>query len=565
MPWASADPQSLPCAVTINISIVLNLALKPVPDTDFTLTRADGKFATFRTDDNGKALLSLAPGRYHLSSKAIPYLTSVFTWSKDFDVPAAATASLAFTQADATVSGNSGAPAATTPAAPTPPSSAALTPHQIYMTIGPSVVAVQCDLGSGSGFLVDRKNGLFITNAHVVRGTHQVAVRFDRGIRYPAQLVISSPDDDVAVIRVNPAVLTDAMQELQFRDLITDPVSEGDSVIAIGWPLHQDRIITQGIVSRVEKDIVMSDVNINHGNSGGPLLDTSGQVVGITTFLDTAQNGPGISGILKITTAIPILAKAKVKIADGSLAEVPSYQMPDVRTVPIPTDEIETAESQDLKPCTINEPANFTTEIVTPFVLASLQNAQQRDEQKGKAKRDGSDTSGAPVSQFWNSYVGENEPVILFIIEPQLKETSGSHSRAFFGSVLGALSGTNTQSQHSFAYRDDFYDMQLWRGNQIVLPISSNRIAMNAAVSGQTVKATDEADAGLYSYDPSVFAPGLPLVIKMRSQSNLTKWNDVPIAAKDQSAIWDQFAGYRAVNPDAAIPQVAPASAQTSN
>jgi len=87
-------------------------------------------------------------------------------------------------------------------------------------------------------------------------------------------------------------------------------------VLAIGFPLSQEMTLTSGIASSVRDGAIISDVNVNHGNSGGPMLSLGGEVVGVNTFGDfTTQGGPGISGAIAITRILPLLAKIPAALA----------------------------------------------------------------------------------------------------------------------------------------------------------------------------------------------------------------------------------------------------------
>src|SRR6266403_6221795 len=108
-----------------------------------------------------------------------------------------------------------------------------------------------------------------------------------------------------------------------------ESVIEGERVFTIGSPLSQRKILTSGMASKVEARAIISDININHGNSGGPLFNSVGEVVGITTFRESV--GPGVAGIVRIEEALPILEQARKKMSDGAL--------PSARYLPVePTD-----------------------------------------------------------------------------------------------------------------------------------------------------------------------------------------------------------------------------------
>src|SRR5262249_62116399 len=88
---------------------------------------------------------------------------------------------------------------------------------------------------------------------------------------------------------------------------------EGERVFTIGSPLTLDKIITTGIISKVEAHTILSDININPGNSGGPLFNSDGQVIGLTTFGTQEGSGPGVSGIVRIEEALPLLEQNRAK------------------------------------------------------------------------------------------------------------------------------------------------------------------------------------------------------------------------------------------------------------
>jgi putative serine protease PepD len=150
--------------------------------------------------------------------------------------------------------------------------------------------------GAGTGIVLS-DDGLVLTNAHVIGGSDRIQVRLFDGADHPASLVGSSPDEDLAVIRV------DGVDDLVPAELgSSDSLQVGEPVIAIGNALNLggEPSVTQGIVSAKDRSIqgpgaggenvdldnlVQTDAAINPGNSGGPLVDVSGQVVGVNTAI----------------------------------------------------------------------------------------------------------------------------------------------------------------------------------------------------------------------------------------------------------------------------------------
>jgi len=225
-----------------------------------------------------------------------------------------------------------GAGAHPTPAAATPTSTPTSAPGpstvaSIYRHDGRGVVFVEArrrsagGTATGSGFVIDHA-GHVITNDHVIHGAGVVDVRL--GPNAPpvrARVVGSDQSTDVALLKVNaPRRL---LHPVPLGDSST--VRVGDSVVAIGNPFGLDRTVTSGIVSALQRRIqapngapidgaIQTDAAINPGNSGGPLLNAVGQVIGITSQIET---GGSSSGNVGVGFAIPIDTVRQV--ADGIL------------------------------------------------------------------------------------------------------------------------------------------------------------------------------------------------------------------------------------------------------
>jgi S1-C subfamily serine protease len=170
----------------------------------------------------------------------------------------------------------------------------------------------------GSGFVID-KAGHIVTNYHVVRGANTIQVSFSNNERFKAKLVGVDPSTDVAVLRVE--VKSRALKSLPLGN--SESVRVGDQVIAIGNPFGLDRSVTSGIVSAVQRRIeapnqlsishvIQTDAALNHGNSGGPLLNAQGQVIGVNAQIETggqSQGNVGIGFAIPINTVKDVVAE----------------------------------------------------------------------------------------------------------------------------------------------------------------------------------------------------------------------------------------------------------------
>jgi S1-C subfamily serine protease len=200
-------------------------------------------------------------------------------------------------------------------------SSGCLPAAEVYEQLRPAVVEITSTVsarspfgppaeGVGSGIIIDEQ-GFILTNYHVIADADNLEVKFADGTTVSAQVVGRDPGNDLAVIRANvsdgeltPAPLGDS-----------DAVQVGDSVLAIGNPFNLEGTLTQGIVSalgrtyasedgtRPIRNLIQTDAAVNPGNSGGPLLNCQGEVIGINTLL---ENPTGDRVNVGVAFAVPI-------------------------------------------------------------------------------------------------------------------------------------------------------------------------------------------------------------------------------------------------------------------
>jgi len=196
----------------------------------------------------------------------------------------------------------------------------------IYEQLRPSVVEITSTVssrfgrsrGSGSGVVIDER-GFILTNYHVVSGADNIEVTLADGSTLPATMAGYDPGNDLAVIRIDPPA--GGLSAAPLGDV--DQLQVGDSVFAIGNPFGLEATFTEGIVSalgrtysfgsstRPLRNMIQTDASVNPGNSGGPLINCGGKVIGINTLLEnpTGQSvNVGIAFAVSINTAKLYLA-----------------------------------------------------------------------------------------------------------------------------------------------------------------------------------------------------------------------------------------------------------------
>ena len=171
--------------------------------------------------------------------------------------------------------------------------------------------------GLGSGFVID-KSGHVVTNYHVVENASKVEVSFSGNDEMPATVVGTDPSTDIAVLRIKGA----QNRSLTPLELGSSAVVEvGDAVVAIGNPFGLERTVTAGIVSALQRqitapngfaidEVIQTDAAINHGNSGGPLLNADGRVIGVNSQIESESGGNvGIGFAVPIDTVKEVVSQ----------------------------------------------------------------------------------------------------------------------------------------------------------------------------------------------------------------------------------------------------------------
>ena len=558
--YAARGASQTPSQTALSITAALvaeELQVRPVALHQLDLLRAadTARVATLRTGLDGKVKQAVAPGNYRLRSVTpVQLLGKSYRWDLVVTVLKGKSTDVELTNVNAIVDAIATPKTAVREVAPE---------IAVYERVKRGVVRVEAGLKRGSGFFIDTLGGLIVTNDHVIAGERAVSVSLDTIKRVPAQLVVHDHDADLVLLRVNPNACPDCPHlRIAKPDATGTTVVPGERVIAVGFPLHQLSTVTSGIVSSVREHAIISDVNINHGNSGGPLLNGAGEVVGVNTFADLSESGgPGISGSIVIGRLGPLLKHAADTL--GSLALPEFHALPTISGPPYPLAELRAAA--DSVPADAYEDVqgfkagNFMVALSTPVAnlvySKKYEDEVARDRRKREARAGLSEQerySEIGTLRDWTDYVGELTEVAVSIeIAPRQGETFWSGLGRALSASQGYLAG-----RAKYVFKGDLQDAQWYRNGQLVEPVVGGRTPQRVYVQNAWVEMKDVAYRGLYIFSPEIFAPdssGAPpsIVVHIFDLKHPDDRDWVELSGDVVARVWNDFGPYYArVRPD---------------
>lgn len=535
LPANSQDTATL----TIKVAVVTNdLNVKAVPKLVLSIEPEAGSPIALSTNFDGVATADLPVGRYRVRSvHGLDFQSKHFDW----DIPVQVNAGQNSVELS---TDNAKITAAEKPTRVTDELS------QQYKRLQNAVVTVWSEFGHGTGFIVD-ESGLILTNQHVLGPSNYIAVQFDAANKVLAARLLADPEKDVAVVWADLSAFPSAIVAPVATGSDSEPEAvEGERVFTIGSPLTQQKIVTTGIVSKVEPHAIISDIRIDHGNSGGPLFNSLGQVIGITTFVDQGPKGGGIAGIVRIEEAAKLLSEARAKMAMVT-KRAPTLLPVEPGTL-FPIDAIKETllrEKFDTKHYAFGV-GDFEVAVITPPLRYRMEReseikAAKEKEKRTKHNQEAIQGTFRPLEDLknWAEYVGEYRPVLMVRVTPKIHETGGSILRR---SLVAGLSQGGYGGPATMRFKTDFYQMRLKCGDKEIEPIQPGKVAHVMDLHNYFVNATDATYEGFYTYPPDSIAPScgrveLELYSEKKPESATSKVLDEKTVAK----VWEDFEPYR--------------------
>ena len=537
--------------VTIKIMVVSkSLEIKAVPKFVLVVKKLDdAAFAERKvsTDMNGVASLSLQAGSYIVSAAApLDFEDRAFMWEQRFEVRSTANVSVDLSNDNAKIVSSA-------------PSTVAASPRrrvnevgELFTKLRDGVVTIEGELGSATGFIVDEK-GLVVTNHHVVAESNEIRVRFDKQTAVKARVLATDEDRDLTILQINLSAFPNAKVLKVAEANASEPVVlEGEQVFSIGSPLKQDKIITTGIVSKLDAKAIISDISFSYGNSGSPLFNSLGEVVGIVSFdlkgkneFDPkGQNVAGLAGIVRVEECASLLEQARQAAATKGL---PSAElMPNLPDGTFPVDTIRKAISAKDFPVKeyISDVKNYQIKFMTPVYKFYAIEKDRIDSLKEREKRNKASASADMFRDLnmYSEYAGELVPVVDVLALPETAPTSKS---LLLSAATNLTIGYSTP--FDFKYKADFYSMRLTCDGKEVTPLRRTKTEIDRQLQSYYKTKRRYTYAGIYSYPYELFAPGRcgEMKVQVFSEEDIEEPITTIVSGTAKNRIWTDFQEFR--------------------
>lgn len=534
--------------VTINVAVVDgSLNVKSVPKFLLSVVERGETHAVWKvaTGFDGVARLTLPPGDFVVrSAAALSFEGKSYVWESSFKVTAGQKTSLELSNDNAKTSRDAPVPKRRVSEA-----------AELFKSLSNGVVTIEGELASGTGFVFDEK-GLVLTNHHVIADTNDIRVRFDRKTAVRARLLAKDVERDLAVLQINLSAFADSeVLKIAAVNAADPSIVVGEHVFSIGSPAMQDKILTAGIVSKIEPRSIISDITFGPGSSGGPLFNSVGEVVGVTTFRVQEREGltkdslkdTGFAGIIRIEEAEALMAKSReIAASKGSPSAELMPNIPD-GVFPVETIKSSLRSPQFAAKAYVSDVKNYQVRFMTPVYkfymiekdrIESLKIRERRNKDKGKLD------AGEMFKDLrvWKEYAGELAPAVDILALP---ETTATVKSMALSAVTNMAVGYSTPLDHK--YKADFSQMKLLCDGREVIPVRRTKTEIARDLQNYYKTKKRYTYAGVYTYPYEVFAPGRcsEMVLHLFSEEDIETPIVTPVTDAIRSKIWTDFSDFR--------------------
>jgi S1-C subfamily serine protease len=532
--------------VTVRVAVVdAKLEVKNVPKFALAVTKkGDAGVAEHRvaTDFDGAAKVHLPAGDYVVRSVSpLDFDGKSFAWEHAFTVRDDEVVLVELSNDNAKVAAAGKRRVSET--------------AEMFPTLRNGVVTIEGELAAGTGFIFDER-GLVLTNHHVIEDTNDIRVRFDRKTAVRARLIAKDIDRDIAILQINMSAFPGSVALKIAAPKGSEPsLVVGEHVFSIGSPANQDKLLTTGIVSKIEQRAIISDIRFGEGSAGGPLFNSVGEVVGITTFKVEERTGlnnankidSGLAGVIRIEEAEALIAQARTIAASKGLPSAELMPYVPEGLFPIETIKAGVTSPQFASKSYTSDVKNYQVRYMTPVYkfymiekdrIESLKAREKRNKDKGKIRANEMFTD----LRVWSEYAGDLAPAIDIAALPETAPTGKSLALSV---VTNLTTGYSTPFDNR--YKADFNQMKLLCDGKEVTPVRRTKVEIARDMQSYYKKKKRFTYAGVYTYPYEMFAPGRCSAMELHvfSEEDLETPIISQVTDTIKNRIWTDFQDYR--------------------
>jgi Trypsin-like peptidase domain len=522
---------------------VRDAARMPVPVARHALLISDNPNTTtptrIVTGSDGTVEVKLRPGNYTVESdEPLIFDGKSYQWTSTLDVTAARTATLELTADNAEIGG----------AAPGSPASPLVQDEDrsLLPRFRNSLVSIWTPRTRATGFVVDA-TGLVVTSQRALGTESAIEVQLTGAVKVMARVLLADAMRDVAVLWIDP---------MSAAGLPPIPVActgeskraaaTGQRLVALGLPLRGEPDSSPGDVVRTEAGAGVADVRLAPGSFGGPVFDTAGVLVGVSSIVDDEDERRRTARVIPVDAVCQVVTSAE-KVRQTSQPPAPSH-LPVEPPRAFPADGLAAAAKAfggDWSGYRFSS-SEFDIAFVTPAAVYHAQNlarsAEARPGRGGLTQveiRAGQQISPTDFGA-WSDYFEETPPVLAVRVTPRLAE-------GFWTTVArGAAYTQGVQVPSIKHFKPGFARLQAYCGDVEVAPI--HPFLLDARISE-----TDAVREGLYIFDPQALGPHCRTVkLSLYSEKDPKKADTRVVDPQLVERVWQDFASYRAASEAAA-------------
>ncbi len=530
---------AVPCAASAQALSVLHVKVvlidaerKATPVPRYALLVSDNPSSApprrIVTALDGTVDVRLRPGNYTVESdQPMVFQGKAYIWTQTLDIHPGRDATLELTAANAEVESVSAATTASGAPAEADPSA-------LLIQWQDSVVAIWTPTTHASGFVIDA-SGLIATNQRVIGTATSVEVQLTPAVKVAGSVVVADPVRDVVVLRIDPQVLASVRPVPLGCALPAKPsLTPGQKIFAIGAPLREQKALAFGTVGRVEARAVATDFILPGGSAGGPIFAADSRVVGITSVVETKDEGRrGDSRFVGVDDVCGVVAAAEKKMKDAAPPSGRHLPVEPVR--PYPVDALKEAvqgRAGSLNPYQMSS-SDFDIAFITPVMAYGAQYPPEGSKTTRASLAQQALTS--PLMDFanWAAYVSDFPPVLMVRVTPKQVES-------FWNTVArGAAQTQGVALPARKRAKSGFSRMRVFCGDEEVTPIHPFTLELR-------VSENDAVYEGFYVFDPDAFGPQCGAVkIALYSAKEPEKEDSRVVDPGVVQKIWQDFTPYR--------------------